>query len=220
MAIAVSARGLGHGFSNGKLIFSNVSLELPVGDVLAVCGGHGVGKSVLLRTLAARLRPSAGELKLFGIPSMASILQRRIGWSLGTNEDFYSRLTGLENLIYFGANNGVSTSEVRERAVSWLAKLQMRGALDAPYSSCSTGMRQGLALCRAFLHNPDLIVLDDPFRGLSPTAVFAFEKLICDRPETAALVLSFHTENEARRWTSNIVRLTNHDLPVEISAHR
>ena len=171
----------------------DVSLSLPAGATLAVLGRNGAGKSTLLRILATLLRPHAGSVRLLGeeLPRRAFAVRGRIGL-LGHEPLLYRDLTGRENLVY----------HARLHRVPWIACREVLDAVgmarraDDPVRLLSRGMVQRLAVARAVLHEPSLLLLDEPRSNLDPAAGEQVEPLI-GRASGATRVLTSHDPHAA-----------------------
>jgi heme ABC exporter ATP-binding subunit CcmA len=150
----ISARNLSKRFGV-KRVFERVDLELERGDFLLVTGPNGAGKSTLLRVLAGLAAPTEGELAL---PERGAI-----GY-LGHEPQVYRELTPLENLHLFGRLYRVPDRS--ERIGMLLERFGLWHVRDGRVSTFSRGMQQRLALCRVLLHDPSLLVLDEPFNAL------------------------------------------------------
>ena len=143
-----------------------VDLEIPRGSTVALFGSNGAGKTTLLRVLAGLLRPTVGVARILGSPLPGDAgLRRRIG-VLGHDSFLYGDLTGVENLSYYARLYDVRKPE---RVDDLLAELGLREAADRPARTYSRGMIQRLSLARAIIHEPELLLLDEPFTGLDPT---------------------------------------------------
>jgi heme ABC exporter ATP-binding subunit CcmA len=147
----------------------DVSLTCQAGEIVALVGPNGAGKSTLLAIVSTLLTPTSGEVR-YGAHTAASgrsELRRRLGW-LGHELQLYPELTGRENLRFFAALLDVSSSQRRVEEALAAARLENRA--DDPVSSYSRGMRQRLALERALINHPRLVLLDEPFTGLDGTS--------------------------------------------------
>lgn len=136
-----------------------VDLEIRGGDFWVIFGPNGAGKSTLLRTLAQLTRPTEGEIEFLD-PDQG---RGRIGY-VSHQSLLYGELTGLENLIFFGRLYGLA--DPKARAEELLEQMRLTGARNRQASGYSSGMKQRLTLARALLHNPDLLLLDEPYAGL------------------------------------------------------
>jgi heme exporter protein A len=171
---AIELRGVGRQFGE-RTALRDVSLTLARGATLAVLGHNGAGKSTLLRVLATLLRPHAGEIALLGepLPGRAFAVRGRIGL-LGHDPLLYRDLSGRENLDYHARLHRVP----RERVQHLLEIVRMERRADEPVRGLSRGMIQRLAVCRAVLHEPELLLLDEPRANLDPGAAELVEPLI------------------------------------------
>ena len=158
-----------------RVALSGVTVEVPAGETLAVFGANGAGKTTLLRVLAALLRPHAGAARVLGaaLPGEAWKVRGRVGY-LGHDPLLYRELTARENLSYQARLYGVDPGRVEERLAA--VGLARRG--DEPIRDFSKGMVQRLAAARATLHDPELLLLDEPRANLDPAAAEALEPLI------------------------------------------
>jgi heme exporter protein A len=150
-----------------RTALDGVALTLAAGDSLVVLGPNGAGKTTLLRILATLLRPSAGEVLVLGcsLPSEAWKLRGRIGY-LGHEPLLYRDLSGRENLRFHAKLHGISGERAEARIAELLAAAGMERRADERIVELSAGMRQRLAICRCVLHEPELLLLDEPDSNL------------------------------------------------------
>jgi ABC-type multidrug transport system ATPase subunit len=189
---AIELRGLGRYFGE-RTALRDVTLRLPAGATLAVLGRNGAGKSTLLRILAALLRPHAGDVEVFGepLPRRAFAVRAKLGL-LGHEPLLYRELTGRENLQYHARLHRVPP----ERVEQVLRSVQMDQRAEEPIRLLSRGMVQRLAVCRAVLHSPALLLLDEPRANLDPAASELVEPLI-GRASGCTRVLTSHDPRAA-----------------------
>jgi heme ABC exporter ATP-binding subunit CcmA len=177
-----------------RRVLSNVALRCDAGEIVGLLGPNGAGKSTLLSIVATLLEPSAGSV-LYGDRSAraaGAALRGRIGL-LGHDLYIYPELSAAENLLFFGRIYQVA--EVERRVDEALARADLALRRDDPVGGFSRGMRQRLALERALLHEPRLVLLDEPFTGLDDAATGALRRRL-----------------EGLRATGAIVIVTTHDL--------
>jgi len=174
-------------------VLRDVSLDVPAGSTLAVLGRNGAGKSTLLRILATLLRPHAGEVRVFGeaLPRRGFAVRGRLGL-LAHDPLLYRDLSGRENLGYHARLHGVAFERVEEV----LEAVGMGGRADEPVRTLSRGLVQRLAVCRAVLHGPALLLLDEPLANLDPAATELVSPLI-GRGCGATRVLTSHDPQAA-----------------------
>jgi heme exporter protein A len=158
-----------------RVALAGVSVRLEQGQTLAVLGGNGAGKTTLLRVLAGLLRPHGGTARVLGaeLPAERWKLPAQVGY-LGHEPLLYRELSGRENLRYHADLHGVPRARVDEL----LAAVGMAKRADDPVRDLSKGLGQRLAVARAVLHDPALLLLDEPRANLDPAASELLEPLI------------------------------------------
>ena len=163
---ALSLAGLRRDYGE-RTALDGVGLELARGETLLVLGPNGAGKTTLLRILATLLRPSGGEVRALGcsLPSEAWKLRGRIGF-LGHEPLLYRDLSGRENLRFHARLHGVRGEAAEARIGELLAAVAMERRAGERVAELSAGMRQRLAICRCVLHQPELLLLDEPDSNL------------------------------------------------------
>jgi heme exporter protein A len=186
-APAVSLREVGRAYGE-RVALAGVTLDLAPGRTLAVLGANGAGKTTLLRILATLLRPHAGEARVLGcsLPKEAWKVRGRIGL-LAHEPLLYRDLSARENLRFHAKLHDVSTGRID----GLLTAVGLERRADEPVRSLSRGLAQRVAICRAVLHEPSLLLLDEPLANLDPGAADAVSPLI-GRASGAARVLISH----------------------------
>jgi heme exporter protein A len=184
---AVACAGLSRAYGE-RIVLQGVTVEVPAGSTLAVFGANGAGKTTLLRILATLLRPHAGTATVLGreLPREGWAVRGRLGL-LAHDPMLYRDLSARENLRYHARLHGVG--EPRVEALLEAVGMSLRA--DEPVRLLSRGMTQRVAVCRAVLHEPELLLLDEPLANLDPGAAGAVEPLI-GRAAGAARVLISH----------------------------
>jgi heme exporter protein A len=158
-----------------RRVLSGVSLTLEAGETLVVFGPNGAGKSTLLRVLATLLRPHGGTVRVLGstLPQEGWAVRGRIGM-LGHEAMLYRELSARENLRYHARLHGLALARVEEM----LERVGMRDRATDPLRTLSRGMVQRVAIARAVLHDPELLLLDEPYAHLDPAAIELVEPLL------------------------------------------
>ena len=174
---------------------SNVDLEIEAGARLLLAGANGAGKSALLRILAGLIRPTQGRVLVNGLPPHSS-LESRAGIGLLSHQTLlYDDLTARENLLFYGRLYNLPDRQ--EKADSALANVGMSSRAHTPVGTFSRGMKQRLALARATLHRPALLLLDEPFEGLDRRASQALSRRLTalrKRAETTVVVVTHRVD--------------------------
>jgi heme exporter protein A len=174
---AVDLRGLWRAFGD-RAVLRDLTLSVPAGSTLAVLGPNGAGKTTLLRVLATLLRPTAGQATVLGctLPRDAWRARGRIGF-LGHEPLLYRDLTGAENLRFQARLYGLP-GDGTEWIAELLERVRMSRRAGELVRNLSAGMVQRLAVCRALLHEPELLLLDEPRSHLDPEAAALVEPLL------------------------------------------
>jgi heme exporter protein A len=184
---AVELDGIARAYGE-RLVLRDVSFALPAGRTLAVFGANGAGKTTLLRILATLLRPHAGEARVLGkaLPREGWAVRGRVGL-VAHDPLLYRDLTARENLRFHAKLHNVAPARVEEL----LQRVGLERRADEPLRTLSRGTVQRVAICRAALHEPALLLLDEPLANLDPAAAEVVEPLI-GRSSGAARVLVSH----------------------------
>ena len=144
-----------------------VSFDVKRGEIFGFIGPNGAGKTTSIKMILQLIFPTRGQVKLFGRSSLDPSARRRLGY-LPENPYIYSYLKPLEFLDLCGQLTGLSARERRQRSEALVHRLGIAHALDRPIGRFSKGMTQRLGFCQALLHEPELLILDEPFSGLDP----------------------------------------------------
>jgi heme exporter protein A len=204
---ALRANGLEKRFG-AVAALRGVDLVIERGDCLAVLGPNGAGKSTLLRLLAGLMRPTRGELEVAGRDQRAlgrGAARALVGY-VGHATLLYSELTALENLVFAGRLQGVRDPEVRARQL--LEAQDLAHVADRRAGTFSRGMSQRLSIARALVHEPELLLFDEPFTGLDRAAADALaERLGALRSAERTCVLVTHELHQASRLASEAIVL-------------
>lgn len=200
---AIAATGLTRRFGQIRAL-RGVDLRLDEGERLALFGENGAGKTTLLRVLGLGLSIDSGSLSIAGLDSgrEAYRARGRIGW-LAHASLLYSDMTALQNLEFWGRLYGVA--QVADRARELLDELGLAAYTDEPVRILSRGLAQRLSLARALIHDPALLLLDEPFTGLDPCAAESLRaRLVARGPNAPSMVLVTHRVDDglalSDRW--------------------
>ncbi len=189
----------------GEVVAMNrVDLELD-GGVTAVVGPNAAGKSTLMKVITGHVRPTGGVVKAFGEPVWDNPnVMRRVGY-VPEQDAFYEFMTGIDFVAALGELQGIPASEARKRAEDELMALGLSEGLDRPIKTYSKGMRQRVKLAQALVHQPELLLLDEPLLGCDPVARRRIQDRVRSlRNEGSTIVISSHILPEIERVTKDI----------------
>ena len=206
----IATRGLTKDFGAGRGLF-NLDLEVHQGEVFGFLGPNGAGKSTTMRLLLDLIRPTAGSAQVLGLDANEDSLQvrQRIGFLPG-DLSMYPRLTGRVVLQYLAELRGGVDPGVRDTLAE-----RFDADLDRPIRELSTGNRQKLGLVQAFMHEPELLILDEPISGLDPLVQESFHALLKEvSAQGRTVFLSSHTLSEVERVTHRLAILRQGRLVV------
>jgi heme exporter protein A len=203
-APAIELRRLTRHFGE-RTALRDVSVQVGAGQTLAVLGHNGAGKSTLLRILATLLRPHSGTVTVLGepLPKRAFAVRARLGF-VAHEPLLYRDLSGWENLQYHARLRGIELTRVGEL----LDAVKLGSRAEDPVRLLSRGMVQRLAICRAVLHRPQVLLLDEPRANLDPAAIELLEPLI-GRPAGITRVLTSHDPAAAVAEADLVLGLKN-----------
>ena len=186
----------------------NVSFEVNPGEIIGLLGENGAGKTTTLRMLATMLKPTSGNATIEGynIIDNPNKIRERIGILCGGDVALYDRLTGRENMIYFAKLNGMSDLEANQAVNKIASELEMSDYIDRPVGKYSRGMKQKVSLARSIIHQPDVMLFDEPSTGLDVLS----SKLIHDfilkcKKDNKAIVFSSHNMYETEKLCDRII---------------
>lgn len=188
-----------------KLALDRVNLKLERGMRCGLLGPNGAGKSTLIRTLTGILRLDEGQVSVLGESPEAA--RRRVGY-LPEERGVPRRAKVGEWLTFLGRLRGLTTQEARKRALYWLEKVDLPGVERSRCRELSKGMQQKVQLAASLQHEPDLLILDEPFSGLDPVAVQVLEDLIREASNRGAtILLSTHLLPQAESLCDHVLLL-------------
>jgi heme ABC exporter ATP-binding subunit CcmA len=188
----------------------DVAFTVTSGSVVALLGRNGAGKTTLLRILAGLAKPSKGSVKIYGSSARDESTRRRIG-VLGHGISLYDELTATENLVLFGKLYGLD--DAAKRAHQWLERTGLERVRDGLVREFSRGMRQRLAVARTFIHDPQLLLFDEPFTSLDDRAIAVLQSLIAEaQSRGCTIVMSTHQLREAIELSTHIALIRKGQL--------
>ncbi|HUO09483.1 MAG TPA: ABC transporter ATP-binding protein [Phycisphaerae bacterium] len=216
-AAAVCAKGLCKTIDD-RPILRNLDLAIPTGQFIALLGANGAGKSTLLKILSTLLAPTAGTLELFGLSARrdAASIRARIGL-IGHQSMLYGDLSPLENLVFFGRLYNVETP--RDRALHLLTLLGLKDRAEDPVKSFSRGMAQRVSIARALMHDPAILLADEPFAGLDAPSTAVLERVLRNLHDAGkTILLANHDIAQSLRLAQRAVILKNGEKIIDAPA--
>lgn len=188
-------------------VLRGLTLSIPTGQAVALMGANGSGKSTFLRLLSGLSRPDGGALTVGGwsMPRESEQVRRHLG-VVAHRPLVYEGLTARENLRFYGRLYGMSGDDLEARAEAGLERVGLRRRADDVTRGFSRGMMQRLSIARALLHDPDILLFDEPFTGLDPSATALLSQLIADMREAGrTLVMTTHDPAQAVALCDRVV---------------
>ena len=183
---------------------SDLSFEARPGRICGFLGPNGAGKTSTIRMIVGLLTPTAGSMSVLGAPDGRGV-RSRIGF-LPEERGLYRRMTPIDAIVFFAGLKGVPSAEARRRAVAMLEAQGLGAAMKRPIKALSKGMAQKVQLLSALAHEPDLVLLDEPFSGLDPVNQQSLEAIIRDlAARGATVVFSTHVMQHAERLCDQVV---------------
>lgn len=214
---AVCVRGLGKRI-DGRVVLRDVNFELARGSFVSLLGSNGAGKSTLLRVLSTLTSPTAGVVELFGEPvgSRASAVRARIG-VVAHETLLYRDLTALENVTLHARLHGVR--EARRRAMAMLELLAVGERAHDVVRSLSRGTAQRVAMARALVHGPELVLADEPFTGLDVGSRGLVEGVLSELWRSGrTIVMSGHDVEQCLRLSERVLVLEGGTVGLDRAA--
>src|SRR5579885_285652 len=188
---------------DGVCAVDELSFSIAPGTIFGLLGPNGAGKSSAIRMMIGILAPDSGSVRAFGVPISRSIT-RRIGY-LPEERGLYRTMTVSENLAFIGELAGVSVRDARGRGLEWSRRLGLEGCFDRKVEELSKGMQQKVQLIAALIHDPELVIMDEPFAGLDPVNVNELRDVLTGlRSRGRTLLLSTHRMDQAERLCDEI----------------
>ncbi len=193
---------------NGFKAVDNVSFTVEPGHIYGLLGPNGAGKTTTIRMIMNILVPDSGRILLFG-EGMSESLKEKIGY-LPEERGLYPKMKCLDQLIFFGELHGMSATAAKDSALSWLTKLELATHAESKIDELSKGMQQKLQFIATIMHDPHLIILDEPFSGLDPVNVNIVKDILLSFKESGkAIIFSTHMMDTAEKLCDEILMINN-----------
>jgi ABC-2 type transport system ATP-binding protein len=202
-----------------RRVVDNVSFEISRGEIFGVIGANGSGKSTLIRIISTLLLPDGGDVQVFGydVVKQATPVRALIN-RVSADPSFFKNMSAYENLLFFGRVYGLSRGQVREKLPVIFDKLGLEWARALePMNHLSRGQQQKVAVARAFLTSPVLMLLDEPTTGLDPRSKRDVQRFIREVQEThdATILLTTHDMDEAELLCNRISFISGGKIAAE-----
>ena len=212
--VILEMKGIDKSFP-GVHALDHVDLEIRKGEVLALMGENGAGKSTTILMMLGLTEPTSGTVEICGINSTTHPIEvkRRIGY-LPEDVGFYDDMTGPENLIYTARLNGIPDKEAKTKAMELMKRVGLEEQLTKKTGKYSRGMRQRLGLADVLIKNPEIIILDEPTSGIDPAGVQEFIELIrwLSKEEGLTVLFSSHHLDQVQKVCDRVGLFSNGQL--------
>ena len=186
----------------------NVSFEMQEGEVIGVLGPNGAGKTTLLRILVMFLEPTSGKVEIDNLDLGNSLYQQEIKSKIGylpENAPLYEDMTVWEYLSFTGKMQGIKKNDLNEKILNVLEKCGLKDKQDTEISILSKGYRQRVGIAQALIHDPKIVILDEPTTGLDPNQRIEIRDLIKEIGKSKTVILSSHVLSEVQATCSRIL---------------
>lgn len=201
-SLAVRLRDVDKRFGETVAV-EDLDLAVPSGTIYGLLGPNGAGKTTTIRIIMDILGPDAGTVEVLG-RGVDDAVRERIGY-LPEERGLYQKMTALDQLEFLGVIKGLDRSEARLRAESWLERFDLADRADEKLDAYSKGMQQKVQFIGTIIHDPELIILDEPFSGLDPINVDLLKEIVLEKHREGTTVLfSTHRIEDAERLCSHV----------------
>ncbi|MGG3560982.1 ABC transporter ATP-binding protein [Neobacillus rhizosphaerae] len=206
--------------ADNKLILRGIDLSIKKGETVAILGPNGAGKSTLLKVLATLIKPTSGIVKINGLNLKKDHIEIKKGLGyLPHSSLLYDHYSPLENLVFFGNIYGVKN--VEERATKLVKDVGLSFFLNEPVKNFSRGMIQRIAIARAIIHEPEVLLLDEPHTGLDQGAITILNNVILSMKDRGATTLMVtHDFKQAAEICDRIIIVKNGKIVDDFKMER
>jgi len=186
-----------------KIAVNNLSLSINAGQMFGLLGPNGAGKTSSIRMIMGITIPDSGSIRLFDKPFDRESL-KRVGY-LPEERGLYKKMKVLDQLVFFGELHGLSAAEARKRSVEWAKRMEIDESLLKKTEELSKGMQQKIQFISSLIHDPGLIIMDEPFSGLDPVNATLLERTLLElKDEGKAIVFSTHRMDQVEKLCDSI----------------
>jgi len=203
----VELAGVTKAYEN-KIAVNDLSLSIEAGQMFGLLGPNGAGKTSSIRMMMGITVPDSGSIILFDKPFARNSLEQ-VGY-LPEERGLYKKMKVLDQLIFFGQLHGLTGDEAQKRALAWAGRMEIADALPKRTEELSKGMQQKIQFIATLLHDPRLIVMDEPFSGLDPVnAVLVEQTLLELKSQGKAILFSTHRMDQVEKLCDSICLINN-----------
>ena len=188
---------------NSTLVVDSISFDVRHGEIFGLIGPNGAGKTTTIRMIMDIIRPDSGEIFILG-ERLSEITKNRIGY-LPEERGLYRKLTVIDSLVYLASLKGITSHNARSRAEELLERIDMLPHKNKKIEELSRGMGQFIQFLVTIIHDPQLVILDEPFAGLDPVNTELLKEITLElRNQGKAIILSTHRMNEVEELCDRI----------------
>ena len=203
----VELAGVTKAYEN-KVAVSNLSLSIEAGQMFGLLGPNGAGKTSSIRMMMGITLPDSGRINLFDKPFERNSLEQ-VGY-LPEERGLYKKMKVVDQLVFFGCLHGLHAGEAQKRASAWAARMEIADALPKKTEELSKGMQQKIQFIATLLHDPRLIVMDEPFAGLDPVNAVLVERTLLElKAQGKAILFSTHRMDQVEKLCDSICLINN-----------
>lgn len=213
--VMIEAKGLSK-FYGPFVAIQDISFKIPEGQIVAFLGPNGAGKSTTMKILSGYLAPSEGHAFIAGVNVASERLEsaRSLGY-LPENGPLYQDMTPLELLRFFGEARGLEPEILEKRIEAVTKQTAIQEVLEKPIDKLSRGFRQRVGLAQALLHDPQVLIMDEPTMGLDPNQIREFRKNIKELGKSKTILLSTHILQEVEAVADRVLLVHNGRLTFD-----
>jgi ABC-2 type transport system ATP-binding protein len=191
-----------------KLAVNKLSLKIEAGQMFGLLGPNGAGKTSSIRMMMGITMPDSGRIDLFGKPFERASLDR-VGY-LPEERGLYKKMKVLDQLVFFGQLHGIGAEDARKRALNWANRMEISDALEKITQELSKGMQQKIQFIATLLHDPGLVVMDEPFSGLDPVNTTLLQDALLElKSQGKAILFSTHRMDQVEKLCDAICLINN-----------
>lgn len=211
----IKVTSLSRNYGNFKAV-DNVSFEIKKGEVVGLLGHNGAGKTTIMKMLTGYLEPTTGTIQVdqLSIDSGMRAIQARIGY-LPENCPVWPEMTVIDYLEYQAQLHGVEESNIQDAVIQAIRRTALKEKATVSIQTLSRGYRQRVGVAQAILHNPDIIILDEPTNGLDPTQIQQMRALIRELAKSATVILSTHILQEVQAVCERVLIMSRGHLVMD-----